>query len=125
MNKVLGWYFTIIGIGIIGLWIMLLATNQVPELETEPAAIAFHITVELLMAVVSIGAGILTLKEHKRSVEAILFASGMIVYSVINSSGYYAESGDVAMIVLFSLLLVLTGGGSIYALTMRNQKRGA
>ncbi len=125
MNKVLGWYFIVVGIGIVALWLMLIVSDQVPELQTEPAAITFHIIVECLMAVAAITAGTLTLKNHKWSVEALLFASGMILYSVINSSGYYAESGEYAMIVLFSLLLVLTGGGCLYALHARNQKRGA
>jgi hypothetical protein len=34
-----GIYAIAIGLGIIGLWLMLYLTNQIPELKTEPVAI--------------------------------------------------------------------------------------
>ena len=48
-----GIYAIIIGIGIIGLWSMLLRTGQVPELKTESIAIKFHITAEMIMGSLS------------------------------------------------------------------------
>lgn len=45
-------------IGILGLLMMLLVTKQVPELETEPEAIAFHITAKRVMGIHSLLIGI-------------------------------------------------------------------
>ena len=94
-----------IGVGIIGLWIMLLATGQVPELQTEPTAIAFHITIEVAMGLMALLSGLLLWKESKKK-GIVLFTNGMIAYSVVNSSGYYAESGDYSMIGMFGVLLL-------------------
>jgi hypothetical protein len=61
-----GIYAIIIGIGILGLWLMLYITKQIPELKTEPVAIAFHITAESLMGILSLLSGIFLLSGLSR-----------------------------------------------------------
>jgi len=56
-----GIYAIVIGIGILGLWLMLYLTRQIPELNTEPVAIAFHITAETTMGILSLLSGIFLL----------------------------------------------------------------
>lgn len=97
--------YTIIGIGIIGLWIMLLGTNQVPELETEPIAIVFHIVIECIMGILSILSSIWLFRRRKYYKQLILFTNGLLAYSVVNSSGYYGDRGEVGMIVMFGFIL--------------------
>ncbi len=108
IKKVISIYMMVVGIGIIALWTMLFVSDQIPELETEPIAIAFHITIEVLMGVVSIVSGVLLLKNFKYQKEAVIFANGMICYSVVNSSGYYGDLNQYGMIVMFFFLLVIS-----------------
>ena len=60
----------IVGIGMIGMWSFLLLTKQVPELETEPLRIRFHIAAEFAtsIALVTGGIGLLTGQSWSRSI---------------------------------------------------------
>lgn len=109
--------YIIIGIGIIGLWIMLLGTSQVPELETEPIAIVFHIVIECIMGVLSILSGIWLFRQRTYYKQLILFTNGLLVYSVVNSSGYYGDQGEVGMIIMFGLILGFVLYSSFYMIT--------
>lgn len=55
-------YAIVVGVLTIGQWIFFLATNQVPELKTEPLGIRFHLAAEFVTAIalISAGAGLLT-----------------------------------------------------------------
>ncbi len=89
-------------------WIFFLAAGQVPEFETEPVAITFHLTAELLTAVVLIAAGVGLLRQARHAKAVYLAALGMLSYTVINSAGYFTQNGDWLFVVMFGVLLVLT-----------------
>lgn len=97
----------ITGFGVLILWILLLATDQVAELDTTPYSILTHITAETLMALLLILSGILELREKKGAALLSLFALGTLAYSVINSSGYYLDRAEPAMPLMFLVLLIL------------------
>ncbi|MFP4345070.1 MAG: hypothetical protein ACLFU8_10285 [Anaerolineales bacterium] len=71
----------------------LLATGNVPELETEPLAIAFHLAAELATAVALLFAGVGLLRRARWATSVTRLALGMLLYTVINSAGYFAEQG--------------------------------
>ena len=108
LKKIAGIYSVLMGCSIIILWVILLTSNQVPELNTEPASIYFHIAAELLMAVLLLICGISFLLGYKWSVRLFTFSTGLLVYSVINSSGYYANNGQISMVIVFMIILILT-----------------
>lgn len=108
MKKAAGVYGVVVGISIIGLWAMLLAQGQVPELITAPATIYFHITAELVMAVLMLISGLGLFLGKSWSQKLFTLSSGLVVYSVINSSGYYAQKGNSAMVFMFMALLAAT-----------------
>ena len=108
LKKIAGIYSVLMGCSIIILWVILLTSNQVPELNTEPASIYFHIVAELLMAVLLLICGISFLLGYKWSVRLFTFSTGLLVYSVINSSGYYANNGQISMVIVFMIILILT-----------------
>lgn len=108
MKKVISIIYIIIGIGILGLWMMLLLTNQVPELETEPAAIILHIIIEVIMGVACIITGIVQLKKWQYRKETLLLTTGMVLYSVVNSSGYYINLNSYGMVVFFAFILLFS-----------------
>lgn len=105
-EKIIGIVDIVLGIGIIGLWIMLMSTDQVPEFETEPVGIAFHIVIEVMMGVLAILSGCAVLNRWKQRNGLTIFTSGMLAYSVVNSSGYYGDSGQYGMIGVFFLVLL-------------------
>ncbi|MCD6136210.1 hypothetical protein J7J63_05800 [Candidatus Bipolaricaulota bacterium] len=59
----------VVGTGMIGQWIMFLATGQVPELKTEPLRIRFHLVAEFATAIgLFVGStGLLTNRPWGRS----------------------------------------------------------
>lgn len=105
-NKIYASIYLIIGIGIIGLWTMLLLTGQVPELETTPIAIRFHIVIEVLMALMSIFTAGLMYKQSVLYKQVMLLTNGMVFYSVVNSSGYYAENLNIPILVMFFVIVL-------------------
>jgi len=106
--KFAGWYGIVVGFLMLVMWIFFLATGQVPELQTEPYRIAFHLAGEFITALVLIGGGFGLLKNYKRASTTYLIGAGMVLYSLIVSPGYYAQLGQWAFVVMFSVLIVLT-----------------
>lgn len=101
-----GIYAIVIGIGIIGLWTMLLLTNQVPELRTEPIAIKFHITAELIMGILSLFSGIFLLIGFLWAPLIFILAMGLVIYAVINSAGYYGQKKQWSFVIMFGIILI-------------------
>ena len=96
------------GIAMFAQWAMFLLTGQVPELQTAPFEIAFHLTAEGITALGLIFSGVLLLR--KKSSGKVLYAvfSGMLLYSVVVSSGYFAELGQWGFVVMFMGLLFVS-----------------
>ena len=94
--------------GIIGLWIMLLRSKQVPELESEPVAIKFHITAEMVMGVLSLISGIFLLVGLSWAPYLFILAMGLVIYAVINSAGYYAQKKQYSFVIMFGIILIFS-----------------
>jgi hypothetical protein len=101
-----GIYAIIIGVGIIGLWLMLYLTNQIPELKTEPVAIKFHVTAEMTMGVLSLLSGIFLLVGLSWAPYFFILAMGLVIYAVINSAGYYGQRKQWLFVIMFGVILV-------------------
>ncbi len=101
-----GIYAIVIGLGIIGLWLMLYLTNQIPELKTEPVAIKFHVTAEMIMGVLSLLSGIFLLVGLSWAPYFFILAMGLIIYAVINSAGYYGQRKQWLFVIMFGVILV-------------------
>jgi len=67
MLRFKGYYSLLIGICMVGLWCMLLATRQVPELLTEPYRIIAHLSSEFITAALLIWGRISVLKFKKNT----------------------------------------------------------
>ena len=100
-----GIYAIVMGIGILGLWTMLLLTKQVPELEIEPVAIKFHIAAESIMGLISILSGIFLLVNLTWAPYIFALAMGLIIYAVINSAGYYGQKKQWTFVIMFGIIL--------------------
>lgn len=103
--KFSAWYGIGVGTLIILQWIFFLATGSVPEFQTTPWAIGFHMIAELLLALALLISGIATLRLKSWGEKALLIGLGMAIYSEINSPGYFAELGQWALVAMFAVLL--------------------
>jgi hypothetical protein len=103
--KFSAWYGIGVGTLIILQWIFFLVTGSVPEFQTTPWAISFHMMAELILAFVLLLSGIATLRLNSWGEKALLVALGMAIYSEINSPGYFAQLGQWALVAMFAVLL--------------------
>jgi uncharacterized membrane protein len=95
------------GLGMIGYWILSYQTKQIPEIESEPFRIWFHIAAEMLTALVLIVSAVGLLVNPILGRSAYLVALGMLFYTAIVSSGYFAQKGKWEWVVIFAVLIAL------------------
>lgn len=98
----------VVGVGMIAQWAMFLATGQVPELETEPLRVRFHLAGEFATALALLAGGVALLADQPWGRWVYLVAAGMLLYTVIVSPGYFADRGQWAFVAMFAVLLILT-----------------
>jgi hypothetical protein len=105
--NVVGIFGILVGILMIAQWTLSLATKQVPEIHTEPIRIRLHLTAEFVTAAVLIvsGIGLLTGGAYGRPL--YLVAAGMLIYTVIQSPGYFAEKRQWPLVGMFVVLFIL------------------
>ena len=100
------WYGIGVGILIIAQWAFSLHGGGVPELESAPWEIAFHLAAEMSTAVVLIIGGISALRSTAWSKPVLLLGLGMVIYSEIVSPGYFAQLNQWAFVAMFAVLLL-------------------
>jgi len=97
----------VIGMLLIIKWVFFIVTGNVPEFETTPVSIGFHISIEIITAVLLIFASLICKKRVIRET-LLLYGQGMLGYTVINSAGYFAQSGQWLFLGMFALLLAVS-----------------
>ena len=107
-RKTIAIYSIIVGIAMFGIWIIQLMTDQAPELQTAPIEIAMAITADWLTAIMLLAAGAGLLSRRMWAYKLYLFALGMLVYSVLISSGYFGQLGNTIFVALFAVLFILS-----------------
>ena len=107
-NRASAVFTIIVGVLMLGMWTMLVFTGQVPYLDTPQVEIKLHIFTELLTSEALILGGISVLRGWKPLNRLHFVSQGMLIYAIINSSGYYIDLGETAMVAMFSILLIGT-----------------
>ena len=102
-----GWYGIVVGSLMFPQWGFFLLTGQVPELQSEPLRIAFHLAAEFFTAIGLMAGGIGLLRGWPWAVPVYLVVAGLLLYSVVVSPGYFAQQGQWAIVGMFGLLLLL------------------
>ncbi|MFX0005203.1 MAG: hypothetical protein ACFFA7_00325 [Promethearchaeota archaeon] len=92
---------------------MLLLKKEVPELNTKPTQIFFHLIAEFLTSIMLIIGGVGLLFNQFWGIAVFFIAIGMAIYSTINAAGFYGQLKDWPM---FIILLVFTFISLIFAL---------
>lgn len=99
-------YSFITGAVMIGMWFSMARGGLIKEMESRPIEMRAHILVELLTASLLILSSLLLFLDMGR--ELSFLALGMLLYTIINSAGYYAQEEEMAMVTMFIVLGVLT-----------------
>ena len=100
-------YAIVVGAGMIGQWLVFLATGQVPEVVTEPLRLRFHLAAEFATALALLAGGLALLTGQAWGRWCYLLAMGMLLYTVIVSPGYFAQKGQWAFVGMFAVVLLL------------------
>ena len=106
--RALAWFEVTVGVAIAGLWTGLLATGQVPEIAAAQRDIWFHLGAEFLTAGLLVAGGVALLRRapHARRLAAV--GLGALLYTTVNSAGYYADDGAWAIVAMFLVLAAVT-----------------
>lgn len=99
------YYGIVVGILMFAQWVFFLAAGQVPEVQTEPIRLAFHLAAEFVTASGLVITGIGLLKKWSWAPAWFLAAVGMVIYSEVVSPGYFAQQGQWIFVVMFAVLL--------------------
>ena len=111
-----GIFGLVVGLGILGQWLSSYLRDQIPELETEPIRIWFHIAGEALTALALITSGIGLLTGVSWAPALYFLAVGMLIYTSVVSPGYFAQQGKWGWMIFFGLLLALATLSLFYVL---------
>jgi len=97
-----------VGLAMLGMWTARYLTGGIPELASAPLEIGFHLLAEGLTAVALLAAGVGLVRNWSYARRLLPVALGMLLYTVVNSAGYYATLGEWPMVGMFLALAALT-----------------
>jgi len=107
-------YVILVGVSIIVYWIMFsfrkhtLSQQMGTVADRGQIEMRFHVIAELLAAVVLIIAGTFLLMKASWGREVFLIAIGMLLYTSVNSAGYFAQIRQQSMIMIFAIVFILS-----------------
>jgi hypothetical protein len=121
------WFQLMVGLLMAAVWPVLIATGEVPEIAEGQRAIWFHLAAESLTAGLLIAAGALILAGRVRQIAVPLstLALGALLYTAVNSPGYYADQGHWFMVAIFAALTVATALAVVASLRRVQQPPGS
>ncbi len=100
------WFAIAVGLLMLGWWAVELRAGVLRRADRAPAEIGLHITAELLAAGLLVVAGGVVLTGG--GPELLLVALGMLLYTVIQSPGYFLARREAGPAAMFGVLTVLT-----------------
>lgn len=98
-------YAILVGSLMIAQWTISILSGGVPEFQTEPWRIGFHLAAEFSTALLLVMGGVATLKSLTWGKQILLVSLGMVIYSEIVSPGYFAQQSQWAFVAMFAALL--------------------
>jgi hypothetical protein len=104
-NKIVGIYSIFLGLSVIAFWCMIFIMGSISGGKTE---LFFRLMAEFLMAIICVVSGILLLKNSQKAYKLNIAGLAMLVYSSINSVGYFANRSLITLVLMFLLLLAIS-----------------
>jgi hypothetical protein len=99
------WYGILVGLLMITQWTFSILAGSVPEFQSAPWEITFHLAAEFSTAIVLLTGGIALLRELAWARSVLLLGLGMVIYSEIVSPGYFAQLNQWAPAAMFAILI--------------------
>jgi hypothetical protein len=106
MYRFAAWFSILTGSAMLAMWPAFFASGAVPETESAPVALAFHLGAETMTAVTLIVAGVGLARAARWGPTAYLVGTGMLLYTVVASPGEFVERGEYAFVAMFAALVV-------------------
>ena len=106
-------YGIIVGIAMIAQWTSAIVRDRIPRPGDDPVSgrgifdMIFHWTAEFITAFILIAGGIGLLLERSWGMTVYLIAMGMLIYTVLNSPGFFAQQRKWPMVGIFAVILIL------------------
>jgi len=101
-------YSIAVGTLMVLMWSVLYFSDSIPELLKEPYRIFMHLIGEFTTAFVLMAGGIGLYWERKWGYNIYLLGTGMLIYTLIVSSGYYLQNKNLEFVGMFVLLFIIT-----------------
>jgi hypothetical protein len=111
-------YAIAVGILMLVQWSLMSAHGRVPGPDVKVSGrgrleLLFHWIAESLTSIVLVAAGIALLFRQSWAPRFYVLALGMLVYTVINSAGYFAQRREWPMVGIFGALLLFAVAGLV------------
>lgn len=100
-------YSIAVGLFMMGTWILFLVTGDATDLEHKTMGLVFYWTAEFITAISLIIAGTGLLYGRTWAYPVYLIATGMLLYTLVNSPGWFVTHGHWPMVGIFVGLLIL------------------
>lgn len=107
-TRILPWFLIVVGAMIAGFWIVLVGAGNVAEIEAGDRDIWFHLAAESITAALLIMSGALTLRGERPGRHIAGIGLGALLYTTINSAGFYADRGEWEVVTMFMALAAAT-----------------
>ena len=117
--KYSAWFSIVVGVLMVAQWSFFLITGEVPELQSEPLRIMAHLIGEFLTSLFLIIGGVAYFNKKNWSRNLLLVAAGLLLYTIIVSPGYFAQSGQWAIVGMFAGLVILNFINLLYLFKQR------
>lgn len=101
-------YTIIIGIAMLCMWVFLISKREVPELNTKPTQITFHLIAEFMTSIILIIGGIGLILNQSWGVTIFFISIGMVIYSTINAAGFYGQLKDWPMFIMLITFTIVS-----------------
>jgi hypothetical protein len=108
MNKArpLAIYATITGSMMMAFCLFLLLGTEMTDYKLRPIEISFHMVIEFCTALMLIINGLRVIYSKGQGEGLLLVSIGMLIYTALNNTGYYAEKSSLLMIAMFLVILI-------------------
>ena len=108
MKTVVSVYSITMGVLIIVFWSVVWANGSVPDMLTKPWEIAMHLSAEFTTAGLLLVSGFGLLFGARWALRVNVFASGMLVYSLIQTPGYYLQRNAMIFVLMLAVSFLIT-----------------
>lgn len=96
------------GLSIVGMWVALIRNGSVVEATTAPKEITMHIIAELATGILLLVSGTALILGVGNAEHLWMLSMGMLIYTLVNSSGYYLQREDKMMTIMFASMFIIS-----------------